>query len=256
MPVLTVSINETPEELQRRNGDQIKVVTQGPGVKFYTAQWPQKNPGTVMIEHGKYKFSIPYVLSFQGMEDSRAPQEGLVQYEIYAGVTAPDLIEHDEARKQIFSLLQRIRQAGWTPFIDRDDPRLRGKERLEYVVSHSSVSSLDPNYEPTLSEWMQLQDLSRWTFYADHAYLSVSFKREESLQDPAKRSAYLLTYTLMSENEHFRAYVTPKDRDRWKELVPAAIKDLLKQREQNEKDWRAKGAKIDEVYVDPPAPKF
>ncbi|MGO0792216.1 hypothetical protein ACTOWA_20330 [Herbaspirillum seropedicae] len=256
MPSLTLSINEPPEKLLRDHGNLINVVKQGPGVNFFTAQWAQQTPGSVTIQPGKFQFTIPYVLGLQGVEETRAPAEGLVQYEIFAGITGPDLIGHDEARQKFFALLQGIRKAGWTPFIDRDDPRIRGRQRLEYVLKSSSASSLDPDYEPTLAEWMQLEDLSRWTFYADHAYLSVTFKREASLRDPDKPGAYLLTYTLMSENQHFRTYVAPEDRDRWKELLPATLKELQAQRQQAEKAWRSKGASIDEGYVDPPAPRL
>ncbi|RAN49695.1 hypothetical protein RB25_04780 [Herbaspirillum rubrisubalbicans] len=256
MSSLAVSINVSPEKLLREHGDQIKVVKQGPGINFYTAQWTQQSPGSVTIQPGKFQFTIPYVLGLQGVEESRAPAEGVVQYEVFAGITGPDLIGHDEARQKFFALLQGIRKAGWAPFIDRDDPRIRGRQRLEYVLKSSSASSLDPDYEPTLAEWMQLEDLSRWTFYADHAYLSVAFKREASLRDPDKPGAYLLTYTLMSENQHFRTYVAPQERDRWKELLPATLKTLQAQRQQAEKEWRLKGASIDEGYVDPRVPQL
>ncbi|MCI1003672.1 hypothetical protein HWE01_02495 [Herbaspirillum sp. C7C8] len=256
MSSLTVSINESPEKLLRDNAGQIKVTQQGPGVNFYTAHWAQQNPGSVTIAHGRYTLTIPYVLGFQGMEESRAPSEGIVQYEVFAGVTAPDLIGHDEARKKLFALLQAIRKAGWTPFIERDDPRIRGEQRLDYVMRNSSASSLDPDYEPTFTEWMALEDLSKWTFCADHTYLAVAFKREASLGDPVKPGSYLLTYTVMGENQHFRTYVAPKDRDRWKELLPGVVKELQEQRQRAEQGWRAKGARIDETYHDPPVPRF
>ena len=253
---INLKINETSTDFVRRNSSLIKVVNRPPGVNFYVARWDQKKPGTATFDHGKNSFSIENILSITAVEDSLSPQEGLVKFNVNAAPAATDLIGHDEARKKFISVLQNIRKAGWNIFIDEGDPRLRGQAMLNFALSESSSSSLDADYEPTFAEWMSTRSNMLWQFYANHVYLTVSFSREPTLIDPQKPGAYLISFTIESENEHYRGYVTPNQREKWKSVLPSQLQYLPGMREKKEDELRAKGIRIDETYKNPPLPNL
>ena len=253
---INIKINESSTDFVRRNSSLIKVVNRPPGVNFYVARWDQKKPGTATFDHGKNSFSIENILSITAVEDSLSSQEGLVKFNVNAAPAATDLIGHDEARKKFISVLQNIRKAGWNIFIDEGDPRLRGQAMLNFALSESSSSSLDADYEPTFAEWMSTRSNMLWQFYSNHVYLTVSFSREPTLLDPQKPGAYLISFTIESENEHYRGYVTPNQRAKWKSVLPSQLQYLPGMREKKEDELRAKGIRIDETYQNPPLPNL
>jgi len=253
---INLKINESSTDFVRRNSSLIKVVNRPPGVNFYVARWDQKKPGTATFDHGKNSFSIENILSITAVEDSLSSQEGLVKFNVNAAPAATDLIGHDEARKKFISVLQNIRKAGWNIFIDEGDPRLRGQAMLNFALSESSSSSLDADYEPTFAEWMSTRSNMLWQFYANRVYLTVSFSREPTLLDPQKPGAYLISFTIESENEHYRGYVTPNQRAKWKSVLPSQLQYLPGMREKKEDELRAKGIRIDETYQNPPLPNL
>jgi hypothetical protein len=253
---INLKINESSTDFVRRNSSLIKVVNRPPGVNFYVARWDQKKPGTAIFDHGKNSFSIENILSITAVEDSLSSQEGLVKFNVNAAPAATDLIGHDEARKKFISVLQNIRKAGWNIFIDEGDPRLRGQAMLNFALSESSSSSLDADYEPTFAEWMSTRSNMLWQFYANRVYLTVSFSREPTLLDPQKPGAYLISFTIESENEHYRGYVTPNQRAKWKSVLPSQLQYLPGMREKKEDELRAKGIRIDETYQNPPLPNL
>lgn len=253
---VTLKLNESAAEFINRNENSVKVITRPPGINFYKARWEQKNLGNVTFEHGRNTFSVDNVLSANAVDNRRSPEEGLIEFTVYSSIAATDLVAHDEARKLFTSVLQRIRKAGWKIFINEGDPRLRGKAMLDFALSESPASSLDADYEPTFAEWMNIPSDMQWQFYINHAYLTVSFTREPTLLDPLKPGAYLITYTLKSENEHFRNYVTPKEKDHWRSALPSHLEYLPAMREAKESELRARGVEIYEAYQNPPIPNF
>ena len=252
----TIRLGEQGEAFAKRYPSQINIDRQPAGLTFYSIDWKPSAPGTITFEHGKHTFTIENVLGVMGDQNIVYPEEGMSEMSITAGITAPEFISHDEARQQMFAVLQRILQAGWKVFIQRDDPRLRGKDALNYVLTTSSASSLDATYLPTFEEWMRIESMTNWFFYADHVYLEVNFTREHTLTDPTKPGAYLISFNLKNEAEHFRGYVGPNNRKRWKELLPAELAKLPPMRAEAEAKMRAKGVQIDDTYQDPPVPAF
>jgi hypothetical protein len=253
---INLNINEPSADYVRRHSSLIKVNNRPPGVHFYVARWDREKPGTANFDHGENAFSIENILSITAVEDSLSPQEGLVKFNVNAALAATDLIGHDEARKRFLSVLQTIRKAGWHIFIDQGDPRLRGQAMLNFALSGSSSSSLDADYEPTFAEWMSTRSNMIWQFYANHVYLTVSFSREPTLLDPQKPGAYLISFTIESENEHYRGYVPSNQRAQWKSALPSHLEYLPGMRQKKEDELRAKGIRIDETYQNPPIPNL
>lgn len=253
---VTIKVGEQGDAFAKRYPDLLHINKQPAGMDFYEIDWNKLPRGIVTIDHGKHSFAVEDVLGIMGSYVPDRANEGIYSFDITAGITEPDLIPHDEARLKTYAILQRILQAGWRPIIPRSDPRISGKVRFDYASRVDDTIGLDPLYTPTIEEWMQIDSLTPWVFYADHLYLTVYFQRESTLTDPQKPGAYLLTFTIKTEAEEFRAYAPPLERAKWKELLPAALAAAAKDREKKEAALRAKGIKIDESYEDPPLPEL
>jgi hypothetical protein len=254
---ISIKIGEQGSNFSQRYPGNVKIVHQPAGIDFYKIDWDASPHGTVTIENGKHSFAIEDVLGVSGDQDL-GPQasEGLSEFDIYAGITASDLIAHDDARQKMYSLLQALVDKGWKPIVSPGDPRLKGKARLNYVLNTYKYLNLDPSYTPSLEEWMRIESGTDWRFYADHLYLTVNFTRERTLTDPSKPGAYLVNFNIKTELQEFREYVKPEDRQRWKELLPAALSKLPPMRAQKETELKAKGIAIDDTYRDPPIPEM
>jgi hypothetical protein len=251
-----IKIGEQAVDFRKRYPDRVNVQQQPAGLDFYSIDWDSYPRGTVKIDHGKHSVVIDGVLGIQTHTNIDLPKEGFYSYTIFAGLSnsPPGLISHDEARLKTYALLKKVEQAGWQTLISEDDPRITGKDRLDRALTVTSSIGLDTKYIPTLGEWMRIENLTSWNFYADHQYLSVYFKREHTLLDPAKPGSYLLTYALKSEAENYRGYVGPASRARWKELLPGELAKLKNSRFLAEVTLKAQGVAIDESYQDPPVP--
>ncbi|TCV90686.1 hypothetical protein [Sulfurirhabdus autotrophica] len=254
MSKISIKIGEQGTAFAQRYPALVKIQHQPAGVNFYDVDWKQATPGSVTIEHGKYSFVIENVMSVMAGQDlGDEANEGLTEFSINAGITAPDRIPHDEARLKMYAILQQIVQAGWQMNITRSMPRLRGKDALDYQLV-DDYTSLDASYVPTFEEWMKIDSRTDWRFYADHIFLTVNFTRESSLTDPTKPGAYLISFNLKSENEFYRGYVGGEHRKEWKARLPAELAKLAPLRAAAEAKLRAQGVKIDETYQDPPLP--
>ncbi len=107
-----VHLEEQGEAFAKRYPSQISINRQPAGVDFYSIDWKPSTPGTVTFEHGKHTFVIENVLGLIGYQSADFSEEGVLQFDITTGITGPDGIAHDEARQQMFAILQRISQAG------------------------------------------------------------------------------------------------------------------------------------------------
>ena len=253
---VSINIGEQGAAFAKRYPDKIRVIHQPVGADFYKIDWDVHPRGMVVIDHGAYSFTIEDVLGVSGYQNLDGfENEGLTEFNIYSGITAPDLIPHDEARQKMHVILQRILQAGWKINITRSMPRLRGKDALNYAFI-DGYTSLDASYIPTFEEWMRIESRTAWRFYADHVYLSVNFTREHTLTDPTKPGSYLVSFNLTSENAFYRGYIDGEGENHknWKTLLPAELAKLVPVRAEVEAKLRAQGIKIDETYQDPPLP--
>ena len=250
---VSAHLGEQGDTFATRYQNQVNINRQH-GLSFYSMDWGPHDKSKVTFEHGKHTLTVDNVMGVSSVQDVDYPKEGISELDITESITPPDGISHDEARQKMFDILQGILRAGWAMFIDRGDPRLRGKDAFNFVLGSSPYSSLDAAYSPSLNEWMQIQSLTPWKFYADHIYLEVTFMREHTLTDPTKPGAYIITFNFKNEPENYRGYVDPHDRKKWKELLPAELAKLPPMRAEAEAKMRAKGLKIDETYQDPPVP--
>ncbi|WP_156369492.1 hypothetical protein [Duganella sp. Leaf126] len=254
-PIAILKINEDPRAFLDVNGF-FKVENHPAGINFYTANWNASDHARARLENINHSFSIEHMLGVTATDEPNSPEEGIVKFSINAGISSADVISHEEARQRFVYILKNIRKVGWQRFLDEGDPRLSGRDMLDFILKDSPASSMDPDYEPTFEEWMKIPSRTTWSFYANHVYLSLDFSRDPTLTDPNKPGAYLITFTVNSENNHYKSYVDPKDRKDWKNQLSSKLAILPKMRKEAEAELRTKGVKIDEFYVDPPKPSF
>ncbi len=125
-----------------------------------------------------------------------------------------------------------------------------------YMLSNEQMTTLDPVYLPSLSEWMSYTGVTEWEFYCSGMYLTVQMTREQTLTDVHKQGVYLLSTVIKSEANYFREYIDGKNRSRWKELIIPQIALMAERRAKLEAQLRKDGLAIDENYVDPPLPSL
>lgn len=251
---ITLNLHESGSSFHQRYRDRVRVNRQPLGVSFFSVDWGNRSRGTVAIIAGNRTLHADDVLTLMGTQDEDIKAEGLSRVNITSGITGPTGITHEAARDYIFAVLSRLRNAGWKTSIPFDDPRIRGRDMLNYQMATSSATPLDPDYKPTLEEWIKLEDLSAWELYSDNAFLRISFKRSPNPKNPTGPGVYLVNYELDSSVNHFKGFVDPLQREDWKALLPTELKELAARRRTAETALKEKGIHIDTEYVEPPIP--
>ena len=256
VPSAIITVGELGPALLSRYPGNVRVTHSTPGIDFYEMAWPPKEPGKVRVAYVTRSIVISHVLGVQAPQElGDLRSEGLNDVSVRAGITDPELINHDEARTKFFDLLGTLLSQGWRQVIDRSQPRLQGEERMRYTFATSNLNGLDARYVPNLANWLRIENGTPWSFYADGLYLDVSFRRDPTKMDPSLPGAYLLRFNIKTEDEYFRGYVGPSNRSRWKEEISDILTKVAAMRNTSEAELKSRGAVIDTSYRDPPLPK-
>lgn len=249
-----ISIHLRGELFQKRYPALVSVTRQPAGLSFYKANWKVQQKGAVKLVHGSHSLEIADVLNLVGTEDDEQKARGILKYSIVSGMSGPDGIDHTVARDYFFSVIDTFTRAGWRSTIPFAAPRLTGKDMMTYLLESGEYTTLRDNYRPTLDEWMKLEDLSEWQFYADGVFITLSFIRDQKRMDPRKPGSYIVNIEITSNIEHYKGFVDPSHREQWRELLPAAMKEDATRRQSAEEQLIKKGFPIDTEYRDPPVP--
>ncbi|MBT0571852.1 hypothetical protein KIK84_16170 [Curvibacter sp. CHRR-16] len=226
--------------------EDTRINKQPAGLNFYDLDWPTTFPGKVVVQHGVNGFVLDAALSVMGTEDVDYPKEGVSVLDINFGVTASDLIPHNEARLQVMALLNRLQEAGWKQHYYFGEARIKGRSSFRM-----KTNSLDVRYTPTLEEWMALENSASWQLQANGVYMELSMHRDSDRMDPQRPGAYLMSMTLKTDEVAYRSLFTEEERPRWKELWVQGLKSEHEARVKAEAQARAKGLEIDTQYQDP-----
>lgn len=253
--IIEVKVNEAGSDLKKRYPDIVRVKNQPIGINFYKIDWEEKRKGVISVEKGKYSFVIDDVLAFSGSENIALKNEGMSEINMIVGLSGENGISHQQAREKFFKLLSGLRSHEWQSVIPHSAPRLRGKDMLGYLLEDVHPTALDADYEPSLGEWMKLEDLTTWELYADGTFLNISFIRDREKLDLSKPGSYILNINFQSDVNYFKGFVPATRRTQWRELLPDEINKALARRMLLERESRAKGFRIDETYRDPPFPR-
>jgi hypothetical protein len=246
-----IKIGEQGAQFLQRNKLPAKghIKKQPAGLNFYKVDWSSKAQGTVSLEHGSYSFQIPFVLGVTGTENIDFMGAGLASFDVYAGITAADTVNHDEARKEFIKLLQHLLALGWKPLISYEDPRLTAEQAYSYAEQENRFFGIPANYAPTLEQWRRI-DSGDWFLYADDVFLGINFRRGVESKDPSMQ-AYLFSFELHSKEQEAKAQFEGDDRDHWQDLWVDKIKSMKKERYAKEKELIQRGFTIYTEYQEP-----
>ena len=251
MNPITIKIGESGEDFLQRNkltGSAV-VDKQPAGLNFYEYDWPSSALGKVRLDHGSHSFEIPFVLGITGTEDTALMNEGITKFQLRAGVTADDTLPHDEARRELIKLIDKLVTLGWKRFIFYQEPRLTAQDAFKLHLNDDTYG-LPLDYDPSLEEWMAI-GVGRWYLYAGDIFLQIEFRRDSKLMAPSQAGAYLLVLNFISAAEHAKSEFTGDDRNRWMDLWINQIKALKKDRYKKEADLIKRGSTIYTEYAEP-----
>lgn len=255
MQIVVIQFGESGPKFAERYPGLVRIQRHPAGLDFYKVNWERPELGIVKSADKKHPLTIDNVIELSTIQDNGPfVREGLSEFFIYAGMNAPDLISHDDARLRTYAILQTVLAAGWQQVIERSEPRLKGKDRLNHTLATSNLNGLDARYLPTFEEWMRIESRTPWTFYANGIYLDVDFTRERTLTDPQKLGSYLLTYRVKTETAYFRELSGPEPGEDWRARALVELQKLPELRQAAEAKLRASSLEIDESYRDPPLP--
>lgn len=171
----------------------------------------------------------------------------------------PDGSKHDEYRAFLYGLIKDIKKAGWVHYYAPSDPRVSGSQidkisspdevMGDYVLSHPW---LDPNYELDIDRWLKVGKFYNWLFYKDGNHLTLKAWRRDSDDAPNERGTYLVSLSFTSEREYWSAaFPEAEEKKRWKELLPAKLKEYAAIRQSREDRAEEAGIQIELNYQDP-----
>ncbi|TWD47640.1 hypothetical protein FBY12_3353 [Pseudomonas sp. SJZ131] len=171
----------------------------------------------------------------------------------------PDNSKHEAYQAFLYELMKEIKAAGWKHYYSPSDPRISGSQNDkvatpnkilgDYVLSHPW---LDPDYQIDVEQWLEVNDFYNWHFFKDGNHLKLQAWRHDSEDLPKERGTYLVSLNFTTEREYWVAsFSETKDKARWKELLPARLKEFQKIRNAREKKAVDAGIEIDTSYQDP-----
>jgi hypothetical protein len=249
----TIEVGMNPQEYNQRNQLHVNknINKQPAGLNFYEKDWSIQNQGTVKVDHGQYSFIIPHVLGLAGTENTRHLEKGIKKFSVRSGITPGEFINHDQARLQFMQTLHDLITLGWQPYTEfHAEPRLLGKQSFAYTLKTYGYAP-DPNYIPTLDEWMALDSGQNWVFHANDVFMSISVQRNSQFMDKEGEGVYLLTYTLLTREALAQNFFQGDDRERWQELWVEDTKKIKLMRYQTEVELIKQGYHINTDYVEP-----
>ena len=182
--MVELRIGEAADKFSQRYPSLASVDHQPAGLSFYKASWGTHSKGRVKIAHAVHSFELPDVLNVMGTEGASSKQKGIFIVSIHSGISCANDIMHKDALDRFYNLLRTIQSSGWRSSIPLGLPRLNGKDMFIYYLESKDPTTLDADYKLSLQEWMNLDDLTNWEFYADGVFMRVTFMRDQSKMDP------------------------------------------------------------------------
>lgn len=215
------------------------------------------NLATANIISGKKNLHLEKV---SGLQIFTTTSGAITSFVIYtAGV--PSNARHEDAMAYFYQQVQNLNAAGWQRYIFPDEARVPGAEASKFSDLNEVLGNpvatgpwKDPNLKLTKQNWISMRIFNTWMFFNGNEYLSLGVQREKSEADPQNRGSYLFTWTFKSESDFYADFVGAEDRNRWKELLPAQLTRMAKERQKTEAQLKKMGIKIDENYKDAKPP--
>ncbi|WP_082402980.1 hypothetical protein [Neisseria sp. 74A18] len=222
---------------------------------------------TVLFEHGKHTFKLPYVGMINAYEDSgHKPFLGISDYVIYADLGKASNISDEEARQNFYRLIRQMHQAGWRDLIYRSEPRIKRNRKNAAAffeiedgwLNEKWTSGIPTTIELTAEEWKKLPHRARLgDLYADGVIVSFSLGKDDSEQyrDKYGNGQYALVVTIEAYWNQVRLNAQEQfGKPTYNDALNKQFKSHAIYRKMEEDKARAQGFEIDESYQDPPIP--
>ncbi|SUA36511.1 Uncharacterised protein [Neisseria zoodegmatis] len=222
---------------------------------------------TILFEHGKHTFKLPYVGMINAYEDSgHRPFLGISDYVIYANLGKASNVSDEEARQNFYSLVKQMHQAGWRDLIYRSEPRIKRNRKNAAAffeiedgwLNEKWTSGIPTTIELTAEEWKKLPHRARLgDLYADGVIVSFSLGKDDSDQyrDKYGNGQYALVVTIEAYWNRVRLIATEEfGKPTYNDALNKQFKSYAIYRKMDEDKARAQGFEIDESYQDPPIP--
>ncbi|KTC34489.1 hypothetical protein AO265_27515 [Pseudomonas sp. ABAC61] len=170
----------------------------------------------------------------------------------------PDNSTHKANKELIYSLLGKLKRAGWQRYYFPSDPRISAVElnKLDWKESLLGTHPLshplfDANHEMSLEEWLGVRMFYDWYLYHGDYIAHVRVLRRDSKDTPRETGVYLLSLNLIALDTFWTTDFPEAQRAQWKTLFPAHLRQLLQRRSEAETRARAVGVNIEEGYCPP-----
>jgi hypothetical protein len=247
---IEVSLYQHGSDWKKKYPKFIYAETHSTGLNFYQIQsFDAPTLPSISITTGGIKTTIPKALNITATEDKER-NLGIISIDINARVKSGRTISHEDARLYTLDFIEKITASGWKKTFSLSKPRLNGIHALNYYGS----KSIDPNYKLSFTEWMKLEGTLSWHFYSNHTYMTLSVDRDQEHLDPNKNGAYIMSISILPQEEQLRRYVDEKQRDNWRQQwIPIAQK-MRASRNIAEAKLQAQGIPIATEYKDPELP--
>ncbi|WP_053151911.1 hypothetical protein [Pseudomonas protegens] len=170
----------------------------------------------------------------------------------------PDNSTHQANKELIYSLLEKLKSAGWQKYYFPSDPRISAVELKKLDWKESLLGShplshplFDANQEMSLDEWLGVGMFYDWYLYHGDYIAHVRALRYDSKDAPRQTGVYLISLNLSSLDRFWATDFAEQQRTHWKTLFPAHLKELLQRREAVETRARAVEVNIEDSYSPP-----
>ncbi|AQT10187.1 lipoprotein [Pseudomonas protegens] len=170
----------------------------------------------------------------------------------------PDNSTHQANKELIYSLLEKLKSAGWQKYYFPSDPRISAVELKKLDWKESLLGShplshplFDANQEMSLDEWLGVGMFYDWYLYHGDYIAHVRALRYDSKDAPRQTGVYLISLNLSSQDRFWATDFAEQQRTHWKTLFPAHLKELLQRREAVETRARAVEVNIEDSYSPP-----
>lgn len=220
-------------------------------ITFHHLELTQHGLKEVILQHGCHSLNMPQVMSIMGIEDSRYANEGIHKITISTTLGLNEEINHIEAKAEFETLLNTIRHAGWERTIYPTQPRLAGYDAFLYAQMHDINYSIDAEYSLPVDEWMLLENQSKWIFYANGLYMTVTLMREN--KDAQSKAGYFVSIDVMCRSAFQRKQCHHYDENINIELQLQEEQKLMQEiRHQKEQSIIMQGEfRLDEHFISP-----
>lgn len=102
-------------------------------LSFNQYHWQSPNLGTVKLEHFGATTTIPHVFSLLSVRHTDRT-DGVGGMDIQSGLSEAEFVTVEQAYQDYVSLILAFKNAGWQPYFEQDDARIKTEDNLKLLM--------------------------------------------------------------------------------------------------------------------------